>query len=167
ALPLRFRAEDGFGRNMRDIDVRVAVRQHLADLHKNDDDTLIIEEMGVWSSTVRIDLAVVNGELSGFELKSDRDTLVRLPTQADVYSRVFDQVTLVVGRRHSAKAASMVPNWWTIMEADQSGDDKVSLATVRCGSRNPSPDAYLVAALLWKEEALAILDRYGLAKGWK
>jgi len=105
---------------MRDRDVREAVRAYLYDAHKADRETLIVEEMGVWSGTVRIDIAVINGELSGFELKSDRDKLDRLPLQAKVYSKVFDRVTLVVGARHVRKALPLIPEWWSVLIANYS-----------------------------------------------
>lgn len=151
---------------MRDRDVRLAVRSHLEALHEGDFSTRIVEEMGLWSGTVRVDMAVINGELSGFELKSDKDTLDRLPVQAELYSRVFDQVTLVVGTRHLAKVGQHIPGWWGVMSALQQGD-AVVLEPVRCSIRNPSPDAFLVAKLLWKEEALSLLEAKGLAKGWR
>ena len=69
---------------MRDIDVRQAVKSYLKALHEDDPATRIVEEMGIWAGSVRIDIAVINGELSGFELKSDSDTLQRLPLQADI-----------------------------------------------------------------------------------
>ncbi|MER9438359.1 sce7726 family protein [Mesorhizobium sp. M0322] len=151
---------------MRDKDVRLAVRNHLEALHKDDVNTRIVEEMGVWSGSVRVDLAVINGELSGFELKSDSDTLQRLPMQAGIYSRVFDQVTLVVGRRHAEKATDIIPSWWGVMVAEQT-DAGVVLDYHKCGSRNPSPDPILIAGLLWKEEALIVLEEHGLAAGWR
>nr|WP_149905725.1 sce7726 family protein [Mesorhizobium sp. SARCC-RB16n] len=151
---------------MRDKDVRLAVRNHLEALHRDDIDTRIVEEMGVWSGSVRVDLAVINGELSGFELKSDSDTLQRLRVQADIYSRVFDQVTLVVGQRHAAKATDIIPSWWGVMVAEQTNDGVV-LQCDKCGSRNPSPDPDLIAGLLWKEEALIVLEEHGLADGWR
>ena len=94
---------------MRDHDIRAALRAKLSRDFAGDDNTCIVEEMGVWSGSVRIDMAVINGELSGFELKSDRDTLERLPFQADLYSRVFDRVSLVVGERHFQRAVDYVP----------------------------------------------------------
>lgn len=151
---------------MRDSDVRAAVKAYLNTLHEGDEGTRIVEEMGVWSGSVRIDIAVINGELTGFELKSDRDTLQRLPAQAEIYNRVFDHVTLVVGERHAEKALDIVPNWWGIISAQETAGG-VALTHVKCGTRNPSPDPYLIADLLWKEEALAILDARGLAKGWR
>src|SRR6266851_6542601 len=104
---------------MRDQDVRQALRDKLQDQYAYDPDTRIVEEMGVWSGSVRIDVAVINGELTGYELKSDRDTLERLPVQADLYSRVFDRLTLVVARRHAQKARDCIPKWWGIVVAEQ------------------------------------------------
>jgi hypothetical protein len=120
--------------------------------------------MGVWSGSVRIDVAVINGELCGFELKSDRDTLERLPHQAELYSRVFDRVTLVAGGKHAAKAFDLVPDWWGCTIAIMHGT-RVKLTDVRTAAINPKPDAYLVAQLLWKEEALALLQKYDIARG--
>jgi len=151
---------------MRDADVRGAVRCRLAAVHYGDSNTRIVEEMGVWSSSVRIDIAIINGELTGIELKSDRDTLGRLPLQADLYSRVFDRVELVAGARHVQKAMSFVPDWWKITIATMT-DGCVELADARPGSANPAPDPYLVAQLLWKNEAIEVLESFGLAVGWR
>lgn len=151
---------------MRDSDVRAAVRRMLENLHAGDTATRIVEEMGVWSGSVRIDVAVINGQLSGYELKSDRDTLQRLPQQAELYGRVFDCLTLVVGPRHAEKAVSMVPEWWSVAIAfEQRGT--FLLEHIRLGSVNPQPDPYLVAQLLWRDEAIQVLDLFGLAHGWR
>ena len=68
---------------MRDIDVRTVLAAEVARRYKGDADTLIIHELGVCSGDARIDLAVVNGKLHGYEIKSDADTLKRLPAQAE------------------------------------------------------------------------------------
>lgn len=151
---------------MRDYDVRVALRQMLAEEHAGDDDTRIVEEMGIWSGSVRIDLAVINGRLTGYELKSDSDTLERLPAQAELYSRVFDEVCLVVGKRHVQHARKIVPKWWGVIVADGPRGN-VALRRSRKGRTNPSPDPLLVARLLWRVEALEALAERGLAKGMR
>lgn len=122
--------------------------------------------MGVWAGSVRIDIAVINGELCGFELKSDRDTLERLPTQADIYSRVFDRVELVVGKRHAEKAETIVPKWWGIVVAREDGGE-ISLTLKRKGETSPARDPYLIAQLLWKEEAISVMEACNLATGWR
>ncbi|MBO9100014.1 MULTISPECIES: sce7726 family protein [unclassified Rhizobium] len=151
---------------MRDIDVRSAMLRRLRDSHADDASTRIVEEMGIWSGTVRVDIAVINGELSGVELKSDRDTLERLPSQAALYSRVFDRMTLVVGSKHIEKALPLIPTWWGVIAATWNGQE-VELEDVRKVDKNPKPDAFLLAQLLWKDEALLVLEARGLAKGWK
>lgn len=151
---------------MRDRDVRSALLQQLAAIYANDGNTRIVQEMGVWSGSVRIDIAVINEELAGFELKSDRDTLERLPYQADLYSRVFDRIALVVGQRHFEKACSIIPDWWGVIVAKQSGNT-IELRSAREGARNRSVDPYLVAQLLWKDEVISVLENFDLADGWR
>jgi hypothetical protein len=152
--------------HMRDCDVRMALRERLSIEHAGDDNTRLVEEMGIWSGTVRIDVAVINGELSGYELKSDSDSLERLPFQAEIYSKVFDRVTLVVGSKHIRLALTIVPRWRGCLEAKTS-KGKVVLKPKRNGRINPSRDADVIVQLLWKDEAVAVLDAHGLAKGWR
>jgi len=102
---------------MNDALMRAATKQVLLLQHKGDAETVIVEELGIQHGLSRIDLAVVNGELHGFELKSDRDTLARLPEQTETYGRVLDRVTLVIGERHLRRAVEMVPEWWGIRVA--------------------------------------------------
>jgi len=151
---------------MRDADVRRAVKAHLEILHEGDTTTRVVEEMGVWSGTVRIDIAVINGELCGYELKSDSDTLDRLPYQIEMYGKVFDRVTLVVGGKHYKKAATLIPKWWGCLIADMNGDE-VTLRSKRTARRNPAPDPFVLAQMLWKDEAVAILEKHNLARGWR
>jgi hypothetical protein len=53
----------------------------------------------------------------GYEIKSDRDTLARLPNQIAAYELCFDTMTMVVGKRHLAKCRATLPEWWGIWEA--------------------------------------------------
>jgi hypothetical protein len=151
---------------MRDSDVRRAVKDWLGAEYAHDPDSYIVEEMGVWSGTVRIDVAIINGSLSGYELKSDRDTLERLPHQRDIYGHVFDYLHLVVGKRHAADAEKLLPSWWGIKIAVAAGSG-VELLPHREATLNPSPNPYLIAELLSKEEAIGVLDALGSAKGWR
>ena len=152
---------------MRDLDVRKALRRELDRQHAGDDHTRVVEEMGVWSGSVRVDIAVINGELCGFEIKSARDTLARLPSQELLYSQVFDRVTLVVAELHAAKASDMIPSWWGTLVATQDERGLVSLRECRPASENPAIDALQVARLLWRQEALAVLERHSLVKGYR
>ena len=97
---------------MHDADLRQALHRRLARQHRDTPHgTRILDEFGICGQ-VRVDVAVVNGALTGYELKSARDTLKRLPRQADYYSRVLDYAHIVVADTHAAHALQMVPSWW-------------------------------------------------------
>lgn len=125
----------------------------------------IIPELGLWHGAARIDVAVVNGVLHGFEIKSDRDTLDRLPEQMRAYNAIFDQVTLVVGSRHFVEAFKLVPDWWGIETARVSDDGHVSFNRIRMPQDNPEQDDISIARLLWRREALDLLESIGKADG--
>jgi hypothetical protein len=143
---------------MRDADVRQVLRNRLEMTHAADEGARVVEELGLCKGTVRADIAVVNGILKGYEIKSKQDTLVRLKTQASVYSQVFDTVTLVLAERHLIKAKSLVPSWWGIEVAflDVSSS-AVKLSPVREEQMNPCVDALTLVQLLWRDEVLSIL----------
>lgn len=149
---------------MRDLDVRLAVRCRLTAEHEGDTDSRVVEEMGIWNGAVRVDLAVINGELAGYEIKSARDTLSRLPSQAALYNTVFDRVHLVAAEKHCAPAAKDIPEWWGIIIARDAGG-AVELEEVRPAGVNPSVEPMQIARLLWREEALGILERMGADHG--
>jgi len=149
---------------MNDAHIRAALKRELLLQYKDDRETVIIEELGIHHGTSRIDLAVVNGVLHGFELKSDRDTLTRLPEQASAYGSVFDRVTLVAAERHVRRAVDVVPSWWGIRVA-RAESGTLSFCDLKLPMDNPSPDPFSVASLLWRDEALSFLDELGGAKG--
>jgi hypothetical protein len=148
----------------RDIDIRSALVLDLRALHGDDPETLLVDELGVDEGSFRIDYAVVNGQLAGFEIKSDRDTLSRLAAQARAYGRVFDTLTLICGQRHMAAAAELVPRWWGVTLARSSGG-LIVFDVVRPIAPNPGVDPFAVAQLLWRDEALEMLEQRELAAG--
>lgn len=156
------------GQNMpsapRELDIRRALRQRLINTHSHDPGTLIINELGLCQGSARVDLAVVNGTLNGFEIKSERDTLERLPGQETVYSRTLDSVTIVSASTHVEEIQAVVPPWWTIWSV-QGHASGVSFKTVRRGSQNPEVDPHAIVQLLWREEAIEILKEFGLEQG--
>lgn len=149
---------------MRDLDLRLALGKVLGDRHRDDPATLIRHEVGICAGRRRVDIAVINGELAGFELKSDEDTLLRLAGQAESYSRVFDRVTIVTAARHLDHAMDVIPTWWGVMVASQS-DAAIKIDEVRESGLNTSHDAFAVAQLLWRDEALEELRKRGESRG--
>lgn len=139
-----------------DRDIRTALYETELARFSADPHSLLVDELGVCQGEFRIDVAVVNGALHGWEIKSDRDTLARLPSQAQAYSRVFDTVTLVVGETHLHDALALIPGWWGVLVASRRRDG-ADLGAVRAGARNPAPDPLALAQLLWRDELIAIL----------
>lgn len=79
---------------MNDHHLRQAVKRKVLARHAKDPDTRIVEELGLRHGLARVDIAVVNGIIYGYELKSDKDNLQRLPHQIEIYNSVLDKVTL-------------------------------------------------------------------------
>jgi len=151
---------------MKDSDIRQVVLSDLGRKYENDTDTVIIEELGLCQGEARIDIAVVNGSIHGFEIKSDQDTLKRLPGQIEIYSRSLDAVTLVVGGIHVNESLKVIPNWWGVLVAREKFG-QVNLKMKRKGKSNPRLDPFALVQLLWRDEAFEALKErdlhYGLA----
>ncbi len=151
---------------LADTDIRPALKSRILADHMGDADTVLLEELGVCRGQVRIDLAVVNGLLHGFEIKSDRDSLRRLAAQADLYSKVFDRTTLVVGERHLEDALQIIPHWWGVWRIESTSQGP-TFKIVRKGSKNSNLEPRHLVELLWLEPAVALLEERGLARGIK
>ena len=145
---------------MRDADIRRVLRQQLENSFKADDATMIIEELGLCRGIVRVDIAVVNGVLKGYEIKSDQDTLSRLAAQAETYNRVFETMTVVVAERHLRAAEMLIPGWWAIQVATtRHSSSPLIIEHVRAESTNPCVDAGSLVQLLWRDEVLEVLGQ--------
>ena len=148
-----------------DLMIRSALKKRLENNHVRDERVRIIEEFGVQHGVARIDIAVVNGIMHGYEIKSDQDTLQRLPEQMSVFNSVFDRVTLVVGKSHLYGSINIIPDWWGIVVAKVDSNNVVTFNTIRGGENNKGQDRISVARLLWRDEALKILEAAGKASG--
>lgn len=149
-----------------DIIIRSALKRDLKNRHKQDKKVMIIEELGIQHGTARVDIAIVNGIMHGYEIKSDQDTLQRLPEQINVFNSVFDKMTLVVGKNHLYQAINMVPEWWGIIIAKINNNGSVVFNVIRGEEFNKNQDSVSVARLLWREEALKILEKNNKANGF-
>ncbi len=148
-----------------DIMIRSALKKKLKQNHAKDKRARIIEELGIQHGIARIDIAVVNGTMHGYEIKSDRDTLKRLPEQMNEFNTVFDKLTLVVGRRHLYDAINIIPDWWGIMVAKIDSNNEIIFYTIREAEDNQKQIGVSIARLLWRNEALQILEEQNKARG--
>jgi hypothetical protein len=153
---------------LRDYDVRVALKNSLSDIFTGTD-TIIIDELPICWGDARIDIAVVNCSFRGYEIKSDRDTLERLPRQIELYNKIFDEITLVCSQRLISKAKDKVPSWWGIQIpfVDSNATQGVRFEVEREAKQNNHVDPRSLIELTWKEEAISILADRGLARGFR
>ena len=150
---------------MREQDVKAAlyeteIPRHLA----QDPNSLVIDELGILEGKYRIDVAIINQSLHGYEIKSASDNLDRLPAQQESYNKIFDRMTLVADERHVAEALRIIPDWWGLI-AVSIRDGKPYLNEIWPSRQNLKVDPLSVCQLLWRDEALKILSDLGLAHG--
>jgi hypothetical protein len=150
---------------MRDHHVRRALHRTVLRRHHADPATLVIDELGLCRGAARVDVAVVNGHLAGYEIKAPADTLRRLPAQATYLNAVLDQVTLVVADRHLHAALGAVPGWWGMLRVREGQCGGVHFDTVRRAERNPALDPVAMAELLWRDELVEALAMAGESGG--
>lgn len=110
-------------------------------------------EFSVLLGASRVDICLVNGSLTGWEIKSPRDNFGRLDDQIESYSRVLDFAHIVVASKDIDRARNKVPAWWGIVEAAEV-NSKVTLRQRRKARRNSKVEPLSIAQLLWRDEAL-------------
>lgn len=154
-------------RPTNDAILRSIVKTKLARRHSSAEDAFVVEELPVSRGDARVDLAVINGRIEGVELKSSRDTLDRLPRQASIYSQAMDRMSLVAAPDHVAEALSVVPDWWSVFEAEAGPRGGIRLKRVRQGRLNPSPSMRGYLGLLERNELVSLLSGHRLDRGWR
>ncbi|OOF43461.1 hypothetical protein BKK51_11515 [Rodentibacter trehalosifermentans] len=102
---------------MNEIFIREKLQQKLAREHKGTH-TEFLSELPVANFSRRIDLVMANGKLSGFEIKSEQDSLRRLAGQLETYAQYFETVTVVCATKHLNNVMKMVPLRIGIWEFD-------------------------------------------------
>lgn len=122
----------------------------------------VLEELGIEGA--RIDVALLDHGLTGFEIKSDFDTLDRLAHQMHAYHRVFDTLTVVTTAPFATQVELLLPSWWGLWLAREGADGTVQLEFVRAASENPRQEARSLLGLLWRQEALALARAHATGK---
>jgi hypothetical protein len=112
-----------------------------------------IYEFWVPRSNERADVALVGSNIDGFEIKTARDSLRRLPRQVDAYTRVFDRCHAVLAHRHIDAALEILPAWWGVLVVDEG----LTFMTLRPAQPNLAVDSETLVRLLWRDEAFAAL----------
>lgn len=121
---------------------------------------LFVDEFWVPVTKERADLVHLDESLHAYEIKTARDSLKRLPRQADAYARLFSRCTAVVDARHVDQACKMLPTWWAVWTV--SGGRRLTFQIVREGGPNPETDVNVLVRLLWREEVREALQSFGI-----
>lgn len=145
---------------LKDCDIR---NIFIEELKKNNPqyDLRIIEEMAVCDGDARVDIAVINDILHGYEIKSDADTLERLSLQQKCYDRTFDKISIIVGEKFKDKIDSYIPEHWGIFVITKN-NNKFKIRRKRPAKINKNIDASALLELLWKEEIVSLLKNAGI-----
>jgi hypothetical protein len=142
-------------------DIRSALHSKRLRHQKSRPDTLIIDELGLAHARSRVDVAVINGCIHGYEIKSAQDNLERLGSQIDVYRQALHKVTIVSAQRHVSKVMATIPDWCGVIEVIQGARGGIGLQPIRLARMNPDIDPIILAHLLWRPEVLDLLSRLG------
>lgn len=145
--------------NSTDAEIRQALHRKTLRAFHRCNDTLVVEELGLAHAKVRIDIAVINGCLHGFEIKSASDTLSRLPYQIALYEECLERLTIVCAEKHLPGVREIAPRWCGIIKVHKGSRGGITFTTVREPKQNPNVRAYRLAHLLWRSEAVAILSQ--------
>jgi hypothetical protein len=147
--------------SLSDTDIRTALHGTRLKTYRNAPATIVVDELGLAHARARIDIAVINGCVHGYEIKSSLDKLDRLPSQLELYRLCLSKLTLVVASKHVDGIQKIAPGWCGILEASKGPRGAVAFTTVRRSKANPDVDAAHLAHLLWRAEAAALLARFG------
>lgn len=148
---------------MNDAQIRINFHTKKLRKHHAASDTLVVNELGLKHGKCRADIAVINGHLIGYEIKSDEDSLYRLADQVVAYNSVFDKASVIAGSRHLKEIKKLIPRWWGIIVATKGSRGAVHFETIRQALPNPSGDDFAVAQLLWRNEAEEELLKQGVS----
>ena len=147
----------------KDTDIRIALHAKRLRRVKAQPDTLVIDELGLAHAKSRIDVAVINGCIHGYEIKSAKDTLDRFETQMDIYRQTLQKLTIVAAPKHVAGIMSHAPKWCGVIAAEQGPRGGISFHVLRNAAANPDIDPVMMAHLLWRDEVIELLDQAGYA----
>lgn len=152
---------------MKELDVRLALHQYLkTNMFQDQPDSLLIDELGLLEGSFRVDVAVINDKLHGFEIKSPSDNLLRLPEQQKNYNKVFDKMTIVCADKYVEQAVNLVPKHWGLISVSIM-DRELQLNEIWPARQNFDVIPFHMCQLLWREEALAVLKEHGMDYGFR
>lgn len=123
------------------LDDKQIRRVLLRELSK-DEELEIYQEFVLPSSKARADIVTVGEIFTGYEIKSDKDSLQRLSTQIPEYDVYLEKNYIVVGEKYSSKIKDYIPEHWGIIvvsgsEAEDLENNQLKIKMIRKAKKNP------------------------------
>lgn len=115
---------------------------------EHDANDVLIDELCIVDKSCRVDLVHANGKLTGFEVKSEADSLSRWPHQMDAYLRIFDEVWICCHRKHALRAIAESNDVVGVIIVDEYD----SMAILKPAKTNKNINGYDLTGLLWRKE---------------
>lgn len=140
---------------MREYDIRKILDETELSIYHNDGDSRVISEFVLPTANARIDIAVINGHLHGYEIKSASDTLARLPDQITSYTKIFDFISVVTEGKYYGAIDNIMPPYVGIYVCYSNNKERIK--EIRAPKLNPYRDGFHIAKLLWKPELIEVL----------
>lgn len=107
----------------------------------------------------KADVAILNGTSTVYEIKSERDSLIRLESQVDEYRRFFARVNVVVGQNHLVAVQNLLPEDVGIMVLNQ----RFKISTIREAKDNADKiEPLVVFESIRINESVKILQLLGI-----
>lgn len=147
---------------MNEGQVKAAVLTRVREAAGRRQKPIVTAEFTLGSSGVRADLAVFAETSIGFEIKTAKDTLRRLPVQMAAYARYFDHAVAIVAPSHVSNVAPDALHGGSLWTYDEGG----TLRPLIEGEVNAVADEALVDLMTQAERRrgdflAAITSRYG------
>lgn len=142
---------------MYDIDIRAALRARINRTWQGKPHLLVPEVEVRWDTPVRVDEMLITDKVTGFEIKSDHDSVSRLGRQIRGYNPFVQRAYLVVGGHLKDRAAVLLPPWWGIWEAGLSGKGGTRIRQLRPARRNPEFEAVTLTSYMSRQDVMPIL----------
>ena len=137
-----------------------AMREVLFDYYEMTNERLrFFEELCIGKS--RADAILVReNKIVGFEIKSDKDNLLRLEAQMKDYTRFCDECYIVTGDKHLEEIPLVVPEFYGIIRIYLDEEEQARLEVVREATKDPKESKRRKIkhqmSLLWRTEITRI-----------
>lgn len=146
----------------RDIEIRQHFHKKRLQHFHDCPNTIVIDELGIAHGKNRADIAVLNGAFHCFEIKSSKDTIVRLPEQLSEYSKCFERISVISAPNHIQKIMTILPSWCGLILATKGVKGAVAFKTIKRPKKNPQLEIIAMAHFLWRREIIELLTTLGV-----